>query len=365
MPILTVKRDELKKGMQKTSKIAGSSSNLDNMRAYYFVVKDGTMTLASSDLKLTLFAKVAAVVEEDLPVFAVDSKRLDELVKLSEDEISFEPVGGEVKIQTGSYKTSWAMKSTEMFEHDVSEGEWTEEWNASEFRFAIDSLLSVSDKTHVINDSDNNIYFDKLRGFCFDGANLAIVPFQTKEQFVISNSIGKQLRLLAESGKMKVKRINGDSIVVIETETDLFSFRDPIYEEGYNIDNIISNLEEQAVLAMTKEPLLRSLKRMALTGEDDLEAELVIESPNSALLSLKTYVKGEQSVDELKISRAKATLLNKISFGCNLNDFIMLASSVPSDIVRVHFFNSRQAGTLLSVQDESKRFVGYLSYEEA
>jgi DNA polymerase III sliding clamp (beta) subunit (PCNA family) len=365
MAKLIIKRDELKKGMQKTSKIASSSSNLDHMRAYYFVITEGKLTLASSDLKLTLFAKVPVVIEGEIDVFAVDSRRLDELVKLSEEEIVFEPVGNEVKIRTGSYSTSWAMKNTEMFEHDVSEGEWTEEWVASEFKYVIESLLAVSDKTHVINESDNNIYLDTSRAFCFDGANLAFVPFKTADKFVITNSIGKQLRLLAEGGKMKVKRISGGSIVVIETDNDLFSFRDPIYEQGYDVDRITENLDEQAVIAITKETFLRSLKRMALTGEDDLEAELVIEDQNNALLTLKTYVQGEQSVDELKIKRAKPTKLSTIRFGCNLSDLIMLTSSVRSEIVRLYFFASPVAGTLLSVQDEGKRFIGYLSYEEA
>lgn len=362
MAKIVLKTSDLKSGMQKTSKIAGSSANLDSLRAYYFFVTDGKLQLASSDLKLTLFAPLRATLHGEVPVFALDCKFLDDFVKCAEDEVTIEVHERHVLLFTGNSEVRAPIKAHELFESQITADDWQETWDGGETAYMLSALLSVSNKTHALNEGDDSILLDGERAFCFDGSNIALVPFKTTNKYVITNSIAKQLLLLISSGKVHIKVIDDETLVVVKTDEDLFSFRNPIYENRISFDQLLDSLQEQLVMAFPKQRLVRALQRCLLTKAKEFRCAIQLEG--TPKISFNAYDSNEETKDFLPISQHKyVSGARNLEFVGNLEDFALMVSSVPQEVVRCHLYTNDMGTHLVLLQDELKKFRGYLGVE--
>lgn len=392
---LVITREELRAGLAKTSRIAGSAGNADRLRAYYFIpAENGTVTLASSDMKLTLFANLKATINREFGIFSVDSKRLDDFVRNAEDTIEITPDGDFVHLKSGPhFKQRLPIKGEELFQYDFTDAEgWQEIWAAKDLHYILNSMLTIVTQTHQMGDQEVNIYLDGTQAFVFDGANIAHVPFETKEQYVINEGTARQILLLlsgqledqpqkvqssiskaissaedtAVIGEVKVKTsATPDGVVIVmKTAFDTFSFRAFIYDEPFKISTITDNFQEKMALAIDKKTLLKTINRMVSISDTVYDGKILIDDQGGGDYYFVAEKNQEKVEDYIKLVNAIARPQKQLQFSANVLDFRKFVTSVPGEDVLLYFGEATTAGALLNIRDRAKRFSGYLTIEE-
>lgn len=358
---MKVKLQDLRTGIDKAFGIVKEKSVLEQLRIFYMkpYPQDKKLYLAGSDGSITFLSKIDAVFDENESddVILMAAEKLHDIVKYAEADV--EIINGEyLTIKSG--KTTWKLAKYGEDYIDVpfkllDEQEFDDELNGEELLFILKSLLPMTGKEDSLNINLRQIYFDGDKAYTTDGSVVSYIECKTNKPYIIRDRVAKCLidMLSAYSGTVKLKYDDTETMVLVRTPQDVFTYR-TTSDELLDIDESVNVQTTQAV-AVVKQELANALRRVLISSDDE-NIDMTVDAENIALQSQNSA--GEETTDSVIVRKSKVDI--PATFKVLATNLLKVIGIVNDDVVIIRF---QQGEKYLVITGSSKKYFSLLMAE--
>ena len=355
----TTNQKTLSSALQQLQRVVASKTNMPILQDIVFNSNNGELVLTASDLEHEASISVVADVAEQ-GVVCIDARRITELAKRLQGEITFSVAGGKVTLKTESGKYSLACESASDFPKGGVTGDVTE------FDLPTDILLDGISRSLFATANDE--LRPVMNGICFDISQESIVfaasdghklvrytkPMQTGiEQRVLVGAKSASLirNLFAKSANVHIA-VGTNSAHFTADGVQLW-FR--LIEGRYpNYNGVIpQSAEHEAVVSRLG--LMQSLDRVSLMANSSSNLIRLQFSHGNLNVCAEDY---DFSTEATESMPCECDFDLEIGFkGNTLQDML---SNIYTEKVRVKLTDASRAGVFEPLEQESGEFTGLI-----